>query len=245
MSPPMQKVRLGPLDAMLGPAPGPAEPTLWVVLLHGFGAPATDLVGLTPALGPLPGVRFAFPGALHALSGPFAPAGARAWWSIDFEELDGARRRRDLDLMAEAKPQGLEEARQALGEALSVLQREHGLDPTRLVLGGFSQGAMLACDFAFRSALPLAGLVVLSGMPLALSEWQPLMQKRPGLPVFQSHSPDDAVLPFELAERLAHALSAAGTDSEFAIFRGGHGIPLSVMDGLRKFLRRLADGTSG
>jgi phospholipase/carboxylesterase len=119
------------------------------------------------------------------------------------------------------------------------------MDPSRLVLGGFSQGAMLSCDWALRSALPLAGLVVLSGMPIALSEWKRGMATRRGLPVFQSHSPDDVVLPFELAERLAETFSAEGLSSEFVTFRGGHGIPLAVIDGLRRFLGRLEDGASG
>jgi len=242
----MQKVRLGALSAVITPPTSPAsERPLWVVLLHGFGAPATDLVGLASALGPLPDVRFVFPGALHALTGPFAPPGARAWWPIDFEELDHARRRRDLDALSSAEPAGLSEARVALTEALSALEREHGMDPARLVLGGFSQGAMLSCDWALRGALPLAGLVVLSGMPIALSEWKRGMATRRGLPVFQSHSPDDVVLPFELAERLADALTAAGLESEFVRFRGGHGIPHPVIEGLRAFLGQLARETSG
>jgi phospholipase/carboxylesterase len=235
----MQKVRLGPLGAVLTPPANEAAQTLWVVLLHGFGAPATDLVGLTGALGSLPGVRFAFPGALHALNGPFAPPGGRAWWPIDFGEFDGAKRRRDLDALAHASPIGLSEARDALGEALAVLEREHGMTPERLVVGGFSQGAMLACDWALRSDRPLAGLALLSGMPIALGEWEGLLAARRGLPVFQSHSPDDIVLPFELAERLAQVFARADLDSEFVSFRGGHGIPLAVIDRLRAFLARL------
>jgi len=241
----MRKVSLGPLDAVMLDASAPAARPLWVVLLHGFGAPGTDLVGLARALSPLPDATFVFPAAPHALDGPFAPAGGRAWWPIDFEALDLAKRRRDLPGLERAKPAGLDEARAALSESLLVLQREQGMDPERLVLGGFSQGAMLACDFALRSSLPLAGLVLLSGMPISLSEWLPLMTARKGLPVFQSHSPDDVVLPFELAERLATALSAAGLAHQFVPFRGGHGIPLPVIEGLRAFLAARADGTSG
>src|SRR5688572_10644224 len=172
----MRRIKLGALDAIMIPSPtgegaaarsGAPRP-LWTVLLHGFGAPATDLVGLTDALAPLPGVTFVYPGGLHALGGPMALGGGRAWWPIDFDELEGARRRGDWDAVARAEPSGLALAREALSEALIVLEREHGLERERLVLGGFSQGAMLACDFALRSSTPLAGLVLLSGMPICL-----------------------------------------------------------------------------
>jgi len=242
----MRRLKLGPLDAILVPGAASGEPAtesqvpserpLWVVLLHGFGAPSTDLVGLTQALGPLPGVVFVYPGGLRPLGGPLDFGGGRAWWPIDFDALDGARRRGDWDAVARAKPPGLEEARDALAEALLVLEREHGLERDRLILGGFSQGGMLACDFALRSPLPLLGLVLLSTMPIDLLEWTPLMQARRGLPVFQSHSPEDQVLPFALAQRLATLLSEAGLDHQFVEFRGGHGIPLVVMTRLRAFL---------
>lgn len=242
----MRQVSLGPLQAIIFPAEQgelKTQSPLWTVLLHGFGAPATDLVGLTRALGPLPGVAFAYPGALHALGYGFGEG--RAWWPIDFNELDGARRRGDFAAIAQSEPAGLSEARAALGEALNVLERDHGLQRQRLVLGGFSQGAMLACDYALRSTSPLAGLVLLSGMPIALGTWRERMQTRRGLPVFQSHSPDDLVLPFELARQLAADLAQAGLAHQFVPFRGGHGIPQPVLEGLRAFLRaRAAEGTT-
>lgn len=243
----MRKVTLGPLEAIITPADvsgteGAAAAPLWTVLLHGFGAPATDLVGLTRALGPLPGVIFVYPGALHALG--YGYGEGRAWWPIDFGELEGARRRRDFPAIAQSEPPGLDEARAALGDALTVLEREHGLTRERLVLGGFSQGAMLACDYALRSDSPLAGLVLLSGMPIALSTWTARLATRRGLPVFQSHSPDDLVLPFELAEQLASLLREAGLDHQFVSFRGGHGIPAPVLAGLRAFLIARASAAS-
>lgn len=246
----MQKVRLGPLDAVITPpSAGPGDPLsraapLHTVLLHGFGAPGSDLIGLTGALAPLPQVTFVYPAGLHSLGFPFSGDG-RAWWPLDFNDLDGARLRGDWDVVVSAEPSGLAEAREALGEAIAALERDHGIARERLVLGGFSQGAMLACDYVLRASTPLAGLVLLSGMPIALPTWTKLLPARRGLPVFQSHSPDDQVLPFAQAERLATLLAHAGLHSEFVRFRGGHGIPLPVIDGLRSFLTRLAGATSG
>ncbi|MBW2213652.1 MAG: hypothetical protein JRF48_04305, partial [Deltaproteobacteria bacterium] len=51
-----------------------------VVLMHGFGAPGTDLVGLWRVLDVPSSMRFAFPEAPHEIPGMF---GARAWWMLD------------------------------------------------------------------------------------------------------------------------------------------------------------------
>jgi phospholipase/carboxylesterase len=121
---------------------------------------------------------------------------------------------------------------------LDEAERRLGANPQATVLGGFSQGAMLACDAALRSDRPLAGLVLLSGTLLAQDEWVPLMPKRRGLPVLQSHGQADPLLPFFLAEQLRDLLSRAGLAVQWVSFRGGHEIPPSVLDRLGSFLRR-------
>jgi phospholipase/carboxylesterase len=108
--------------------------------------------------------------------------------------------------------------------------------PGRLVLGGFSQGAMLATDITLRDPRPLAGLVILSGTLLAEDVWRPLMPARKGLRVFQSHGTSDPILPYVIAERLRDALAAAGLDVAFQSFDDGHGIPPDVLRGLSSFL---------
>ena len=52
------------------------------------------------------------------------------------------------------------------------LGRGTGLAPGRIVLGGFSQGAMVATDVALRLEEPPAALVVLSGTLLCQDEWR-------------------------------------------------------------------------
>ena len=106
------------------------------------------------------------------------------------------------------------------------------------MLGGFSQGSMLACDFALRDPRPLAGLALLSSTVICRSEWQKLAPSRAGLPVLQSHGKDDPILPFALAENERDLLRDAGLDVEFVAFNGGHGIPGGVLDALGRFLNR-------
>ena len=213
-----------------------------VLLLHGYGAPGTDLVPLWRELALPPAVRFAFPEAPMALDSESLglPPGydARAFWDIDLLALQLAIRKGQLEAIRRHVPPGLADARAGLARVVAGLERHHGVDPSRLVIGGFSQGAMLACDYAFRSETPLAGLLVLSGMVLCEDDWTACLPNREGLRVFQSHGLGDPLLPVELGQRLRELMLDAGLEVEWVEFRGGHGIGAPVLERLSAFLRR-------
>ncbi|HEY8042571.1 MAG TPA: hypothetical protein VIF15_22370 [Polyangiaceae bacterium] len=204
-----------------------------VVLLHGFGAPGDDLAPLWRVIDAPSGTRWAFPAAPNALDG--APAGARAWWMVDIERHIRAAERGELDRLAREAPPGMGEARERVVSLLDGL--DEMLRPSRLLLGGFSQGAILSCDVALRTERALAGLVLLSGTLTASEEWEPLVARRRGLPVFQSHGVADPILPFTQAEKLRDVLRAGGAEVTWVPFRGGHEIPGPVVDALGRFTR--------
>jgi len=135
-------------------------------------------------------------------------------------------------------PEGLPAARDHVLRLLDQLQARLGVTDSQLVLGGFSQGAMLALDVALHRAAPPAALVLMSGTLVNESEWQPRMTKLAGMPVFQSHGRRDPLLPFDVAEVLRDRLIAAGARVEWVQFLGGHEIPPVVLDGVAKFLAR-------
>ena len=208
-----------------------------VVLLHGFGAPGNDLVPLAEFLDVPTGTRFVFPEGPLSLS--FGPRDARAWWLIDMARIaqdQAAGRVRDL---SNEIPQGLAPARETMLAFLKEVERLFDADPRKTVLGGFSQGAMLTCDAMLHTDRPYAGLVQLSGTLLALQEWGPLLQKRKGLPVFQSHGVQDEILPYIGASRLRDTLSQSGLAVEWHRFRGGHEIPAPVLQRLGVFLTKV------
>jgi phospholipase/carboxylesterase len=206
-----------------------------VVLMHGFGASGDDLAPLWRVLDVPPSVRFVFPAAPLDLARELGFPGARAWWRINLERLVGSPAAREHAALE--VPAGLVEARAQVVELLDEIARR--MAPSSLVLGGFSQGAMLACDVALHDPRPLAGLVLLSGTLIAASEWEPLAPARRGLPVFQSHGANDPLLPPSGAERLRDLLGAAGLPVEWEPFRGGHEIPARVLDGLGAFLAKV------
>lgn len=234
----MQQSRLGPLDVRItggvddkGGGDGPV-----VVLLHGFGAPGDDLVPLWRTVDLPSDVRWAFPAAPLEMPSMGFGMESRAWWMIDMEAIQRAMATGQTRDLSTDSPAGLDEARAQLLETLTAIEQE--LTPSKMVLGGFSQGAMLALDVALHSERPLAGVIELSGTYLAADEWAPRMSARAGLPVFQSHGQLDPLLPFTQAERLRDVLVAAGLPVDFVPFRGGHEIPPVVLSGLQSFLTR-------
>ncbi len=208
-----------------------------VLLLHGFGAPGDDLVSLADVLNVPSGTRFVFPEGPLSLS--FGPSAARAWWIIDMARVAADRASgRPRDLSNEI-PKGLAPARETMLRFLKEVERKLDADPRRIVLGGFSQGAMLSCDVMLRTAQPYAGLIQLSGTLLATQEWTPLLKIRKGLPVFQSHGVQDELLPYAGAERLRDMLTHGGLSVEWHSFRGGHEIPRSVLQRLGPFITKV------
>jgi len=208
-----------------------------VMLLHGFGAPGDDLVPLAEVIDVPAGTRWLFPEAPLSLNMGFGDS--RAWWIIDFARIQADRaagRIRDLSVEV---PQGLALARERMLTFLKELPRQLPIDYKKTIIGGFSQGAMLTCDAVLHTDYPFAGLVQLSGNLLAKDIWSPLIPKRRGLPVFQSHGMQDDILPNIGAERLRDALHRAGFVVDWHSFRGGHEIPELVLQRLGSFLAKV------
>ncbi|MGB0911809.1 MAG: alpha/beta hydrolase, partial [Nitrospirales bacterium] len=208
-----------------------------VVLLHGFGASGTDLVPLWRVLDVPDETRFVFPAAPLMLDAGFGDS--RAWWMLDMERLAQERAQGNWTELVKEVPNGLSDARQKVVALLDIVKKEFQVDSEQLLLGGFSQGAMLACDTVLRSEQSLAGLVMLSGSLIAQHEWSSLIPNRKGLPVFQSHGTDDPILSPLVAQQLRDMLVAEGVPVEWHEFRGGHEIPMNILERLGGFIREV------
>jgi phospholipase/carboxylesterase len=216
---------------------GPAEPAVTCVLLHGFGAPGDDLVPLARELDAA-NVRFVFPAAPLELGGLYGDS--RAWWLLDLAKLErdlanGTPRDRRSEI-----PEGLVAAREQVTRLLDQLCARFAIPADKLVLGGFSQGAMLSLDVALHRATKPAALLLMSGTLLAESEWAPRMASLKGLPVVMSHGRSDMMLPYAIAELLRDQLTAAGAVVEWVPFVGGHEIPRAVLAAAEKLVTAVA-----
>jgi phospholipase/carboxylesterase len=197
-----------------------------VVFLHGFDMRASDLTPFAHSLA-IPGVAYAFP------QGPMrVSATGHAWWEsgrLKAQRLPAAAR----DLWNEF-PVGREAARARLGDWLDALRAKHA-EP--IVLAGFSQGGMLACDSVLMEGTDVCGLGALSSSGIAGTDWVARRDRLNGIPAFVSHGHDDPDLAFTAGQRLAKFLTASGATVDWLPFDGGHEIPFPVWKGFKRFLQ--------
>lgn len=199
--------RMGGLIIQRAGAEGGGRPA--VVLLHGFGAQGDDLVGLGEELAvELPDVQIIVP------EGRLGYRGGRVWWKT---RLDEARK-----------------SRQAVISLIDELIEE-GTPADRIVIAGFSQGAILAMDVGLNHVQTLGGVAMLSGGREAQFDWDSLFVDREDLSIFISHGRSDPTLSFRTANRLVTDLRAHDYAVDFVPFQGGHTIPQEVRTGLAEF----------
>ena len=199
-----------------------AATSLDVVLLHGWAMVPSDLSPFAASMAAA--AWFAFPEGNVALDAPRSDGViAHGWWPHVA-----------ADDLAAHDPVGLAAARAVVAaylDSIVVPQR-------RVILGGFSQGGMLASDLAIRGSRRCGGLVLLSSSIIAAAAWEtPLAAGAVhGLPIFISHGRDDQDVSFAAGERLRDTLIEAGAIVTWVEFAGGHIIPLQVWRELKKFL---------
>ena len=203
---------------------GDRPPTL--VLMHGYGSRAEQWLQFENA------ITVPNDGRLVFLQGPLRGplSGSRGWWWLNIEgHIPEGKRFPDFST---ANPAGIKVASRLVREYLRKIEGP-------VVLGGFSQGAMLSAEIAFQSDQPLAGLVLLGGTTVNEARWMEQVAQRDDLPIFIAHGRNDGVLPFDTAERFARRLTDAGLNVTWVPFEGGHGIPTEVVAAMNAFLQRL------
>jgi len=154
---------------------------------------------------------------------------------VDFVRAEQAMAQGPRSYSTEVPP-GMEEATDRVVQAIEAMQEALGVPSERLVVGGFSQGSMAACNAVFARNVTPGGLVILSGTPVNLEAWKVGMAAKHRMPVFQSHGLNDPLLSFQAAEQLRDEMREAGLSTEWVPFRGGHEIPMPVLEGLGRFL---------
>jgi phospholipase/carboxylesterase len=185
-----------------------------LVLLHGWGADAGDLMPLGQSLAE----AIATPLELVALQAPQlqTQGSGRQWYGLF--PADWA-----------AVPAAVEELKERINNLSSG---EIPLEAT--VLLGFSQGGAMAVDAG--CDLPLAGLIACSAYPHP--NWQaPVI--RP--PVLLLHGRNDDVVPYSAAVALNNDLSQGDQTCDVFSFDNGHAIPVSAQAEMKKALKRWLD----
>jgi phospholipase/carboxylesterase len=198
------------------PAAGEAEGAL--VLLHGRGADEHDLFALLDLLDPRRRLLGITPGGPHTHLAP----GGRHWYAVP--------------RVGFPDPETFAEGHARLTAFLDGL----GLDWSRTILGGFSQGAVMAYAAALGAGRPLpAGVIALSGFIPTVDGWTPRDAVPPGWPVVIAHGTHDPVIPVGFARAARDRLGAAGAEVTYRESPIGHGIDPRLLAALPAFVDRV------
>ncbi|MDD0822921.1 alpha/beta fold hydrolase [Mannheimia sp. AT1] len=132
---------------------------------------------------------------------------------------------------------GLNQAKTYLHRLIDKLVQT-GVNPSHIVLGGFSQGGALALLSALTYPKKLGGAVCLSGyLPIA-DTLGGFLQRPDKPPMWIAHGTHDMPIPIELAERSAQLLKEAGCDVELKVYPIGHSIDEDELNDVAKWLGR-------
>ena len=204
-----------------------------VVILHGFGADSSDLYPLAAEMDAAGRYSWCFPQAPYRIRYGGAAFGS-AWFPRNEGEIAGALEGSYFNRLEGMDPEGLRQAGAEVLELIDCL----GVDFESVVLGGFSQGAMVAVEAVAQAGRRPADLLLFSGAVIAAERWRAALSGLQPFEFLQSHGNADPILPFEGARRLLAILEDAGGEGEFLQFDGGHGIPPEIMDRVGARLRK-------
>jgi len=213
------------------------DPKLVVILCHGFGANAADLVPLSRLIFQLHTdikIQFVFPNA------PISMGGSNlAWWNIDLQSMLMKFMTGQIQELFDQKPPGLDQAREKIDNLILELQSHTKLPLSKFIIGGFSQGAMLSIDTSLRLKEPPGAVCAFSGTIMCQPEWTALAKNRQGLCILQSHGSQDTILPYIIGVKLNEFLQKNGLNVEFVQFVGGHTIPPQALQKFMELLQKV------
>lgn len=191
-----------------------------VILLHGYGADGSDLIGLGQHWGQLlPDALFIAPNAPEPCAG--SPFGFQ-WFPLNVDRIAG-------------RIEGARTAAPILKEFLADLWAQTGITPAQTILAGFSQGAMMSLHVGTSLDQELAGIVAFSGAFVPADGFAEGSFAKP--PVTLIHGELDQVVDPDLSRQAATELSASGFEVSLHISAStAHGIAPDGLDFATSFL---------
>ena len=210
---------------------GGARPDGTVIWLHGLGADGHDFEPIVPELhlAEHANIRFVFP---HAPVRPVTINGGapmRAWYDVISLDRTG--------------PQDEAGIRDSAASLMQLIERENerGVDASRIVLAGFSQGGAIAMHTAMRFPHRLAGL-------MALSTWMPLestiaeevvgsSETQPrDLPILMAHGTFDPMLPLAAGQHAREIMQNSGFNVQWHEYPMAHAVCAEEISEIRNWL---------
>ena len=205
---------------------GPADADATLILLHGLGADAEDLAPVAQHLD-LPEslrLRVVLPDAPVRAVTINGGARMRAWYDID---------------PAAGLDSGREEIVESVGTVRTLIEREteRGVPAARIVLGGFSQGGVVALEAGLGHETRLAGIVALSTyLHDAEGAGERVSLASAETPIFMAHGRADPMIPIQRAAAARAALEKLGYRPGWHEYPMGHELCLEELRDLSAWL---------
>jgi phospholipase/carboxylesterase len=203
--------------------PAAGEPEGALVLLHGRATDENDLFPLLEMLDPERRL------AGYTLRGPLnLPPGGWHWYS--------------LAGIPTPDPTTFTRTFAQLSDWLDSLGEETGVPMDRTVLGGFSQGSVMAYALALGAGRPKpAGLLAMSGFIPTVEGFELDLEGRTDLPVAITHGTQDPVISVQFARDAKQRLEGAGFDVLYRESPMAHSIDPRTLPELERFVADAVD----
>jgi phospholipase/carboxylesterase len=236
------EIKIGELKCILVKNNACKDPKAAVIFCHGFGAPGTDLVSLADVIIEMGTAQqntvYIFPPAPIQLDPLFD---SRAWWMIDIEKIQNLTKKGETRELQRESPELLPQRRVELTYAIDYCRDEFSLPASKVVVGGFSQGSMLATDVALHYPESLGALIVWSGALINSVQWTTQADRQSPLKIAQSHGILDPILPIDGARDLKAMLESHRHQVEYIEFKGPHSIPMNAIKLAGRLIGKVAE----
>lgn len=198
--------------------PAAGEPDGALVLLHGRGTDEFDLLPLLDALDPERRLVGLTPRAPLAL-----PPGGAHWYIV-----------REVGY---PDPETFFASLRELSALLDSLPGDLGVPWDRVVLGGFSMGAVMSYATALGPDRPTpAGIMALSGFIPTVEGFELELERARDLPVAIAHGTHDPVISVEFGRDAHRRMEAAGADTSYWESPVPHTIDPAIVPDLVRWL---------
>lgn len=194
-----------------------------LIFLHGLGDSPDGWASLAEAL---PNLRPSL--AALDITYVFPPAQMVGITVNGGEKMPGWFDVYDWPIGVDAKddPKGLAMSVKRIEKIVTQLQKDEGIPPSRVVLGGFSQGGAVALMAAYnrrkKDAIPFAGCICMSGW-LPMKDYLDISQESAtATPLFWAHGQYDEKILFEQQMYGVNKLEGFGVDVTAISYPVGH-----------------------
>jgi phospholipase/carboxylesterase len=212
---------------VLNPKETPIGSVIW---LHGLGADGNDFVPIVSELN-LPNtlpLRFVFP---HAPMMPVTINNGyqmRAWYDIVSMSID-----------QRADQAGIDASRLQLHNLIEH-EKKLGIPTDKIILAGFSQGAVIALTTGLTFPERLGGILALSGyLPAPEKILNEMNDANRTTPIFLAHGREDNIVPHMLGDQVYHLLQKKLLPVSWHSYAMGHSVCMEEVRDIASWLKKI------